>query len=323
MLKFAMRAVLLATVSLGCVFAQTAIGGASAAKGISAGTGAGIGTAAANTTGATFSKIKSGAPLIIAFREASIPFSYLPSGSEPVGYAIDLCLRLAEAMRKEFKLPNMQVNYLPVSSAQRIQVMVDGKADLQCSSTTNNAERREKVAFTIPHFITGARFLVKSNSKIDGIADLQGKKVVSTVGTTVIKTIEQKNRERMLGLTILSAANHTQALEMVEKGQADAFVMDDILLYGLASSRPDPTALKIVGKFLTTEPLAIMFNKQDVPLKQFVDKEMRRIIQSGEINRIYAKWFTQPIPPQQQNLNLPPSYLLKDLWKFPSDFVPN
>ena len=275
------------------------------------------------STSRVLNKLRAGEPLIIAYREASIPFSYVAGGADPIGYAIDLCVHLAGVMQRELKLKELPIQYLPVTSAQRIPTIVEGKADLQCSSTTNNAERRQQVAFTIPHFITGGRYLVKSDSKIKGIDDLRGKKVVSTVGTTVIKQIEQKNQELSLGITVLQGANHTQGVEMVENGEADAFVMDDILLYGLAVSRPDPKALKIVGKHLNTEPLAIMFGKDDPELKKLIDKEMRRLILSKEIYPIYDKWFTKPIPPKNYNLNLPPSFLLRDFWKYPSDFVPN
>lgn len=269
-----------------------------------------------------FNKLRAGEPLVIAFREASIPFSYMASGKEPVGYAIDLCLQLAEVLRKELKLPNMQVSYLPVSAAQRIPSIVEGRADLQCSSTINNAERREKVSFTIPHFITGIRYLVKTTSNIESLEDLKNKRVVSTVGATGLQVLEQKNRELLHGMTIMSAPTHTAAVEMVENGKADAFAMDDIQLYSLAANRPDPKALKVVGKFLTTDALAIMFAKDDLPFKRLVDREMRRLIVSRDIYPIYDKWFMQPIPPKGQSLQLPTSYLLKDFWKYPSDFVP-
>ena len=277
---------------------------------------------ASETQSRVFTKLRAGEPLVIAFRDASIPFSYIASGKEPVGYAIDLCLQLADTMRKELKLPNMQVTYLPVSAAQRIPSIVEGRADLQCSSTINNAERREQVGFTIPHFITGLRFLVKASSGIESIAELRNKRVVSTVGATGLQVLEQKNRELVHNMTILSAPTHAAAVEMLEKGQADAFVMDDVQLYSMAANRPDPKALKVVGKFLTTDAMAIMFAKDDLPLKRLVDREMSRLIMSREIYPLYDKWFMQPIGPKNQSLQLPVSYLLKDFWKYPSDFVP-
>ena len=197
-----------------------------------------------------------------------------------------------------------------------------GKADLECGSTTNNAERREKVAFTVPHYITGARLLVRASSSATRIEDLAGKKVVSTKGTTPYKAVEQANRERLMGLILLEAPDHARSVEMVEKGEADAFVMDDVLLYGLAAGRPDPKALKVVGRFMTIEPLAIMLPKNDPAFKGLVDEEMRRLVSSREIYALYDKWFAQPIAPGNRALNLPVSYLLRDFWKYPSDQVP-
>ncbi|TXT37512.1 MAG: extracellular solute-binding protein [Comamonadaceae bacterium] len=267
-------------------------------------------------------KIASGGHLVLAHRDSSIPFSYLNAEKKPVGYALDLCLKIAEAVRKKTNTPNMVVDYLPVTSANRIDMVAQGKADLECGSTTNNAERRQKVAFTVPHFITGARLLVRADSSITLLEGMEGKRLVSTKGSTPLKAATQANRERMLRIQILEAPDHAKAVEMVEKNEADAFVMDDVLLYGLAASRANPAGLKVVGKFLTTEPLAIMLPKDDAPFKALVDEEMRRLIYSGEARAIYNKWFMQPIPPQNTTLNMPMSYLLKDFWKYPSDHVP-
>ncbi|MDZ7891046.1 MAG: amino acid ABC transporter substrate-binding protein [Rhodoferax sp.] len=275
----------------------------------------------ANAAG-VLDRVGAGGKLVIGHRESSIPFSYVDADKKPVGYAVDLCLKLADAVRKKTGAKSMQVDMVPVTSANRIAMVAEGKVDLECGSTTNNAERREKVSFTVPHFITGARLLVRSNARVDRIEDLEGKKLVSTKGTTPLKAAEQANRERLLGITILEAPDHAKAVEMVEKGDAHAFVMDDVLLYGLAANRPKPDALKVVGKFLTTEPLAIMMSKNDPEFKKLVDEEMRRLIVSKEIQPVYDKWFLKPIPPNDKALNLPVSYLLRDFWKYPSDFVP-
>lgn len=280
-----------------------------------------VGHGPAAATG-VLERVSSGGKLVIAHRESSIPFSYVDADKKPVGYAVELCLKLAEAVRKKTGAKNMQVEFLQVTPANRIAMVAEGKADLECGSTTNNAERRQKVAFTIPHFITGARMLVRADSKIERIEDLEGKKLVSTKGTTPLKAAEQANRERLLRITILEAPDHAKAVDMVEKSEADAFVMDDVLLYGLASNRPKPESLRVVGKFLTTEPLAIMLPKDDPEFKKLIDEEMRRLIVSKEIQPIYDKWFLKPIPPNDKALNLPVSYLLRDFWKYPSDFVP-
>jgi ABC-type amino acid transport substrate-binding protein len=268
-------------------------------------------------------RIASGGKLVVAHRESSVPFSYVDAKSgKPMGYAVDLCLRMAEAVRKKTGKKDMEVEFLQVSAANRLSVVAQGKADMECGSTTNNAERRQLVSFTIPHFITGARLLVQSSSPIDRVEDLNGKKLVSTTGTTPLQAVVAANRERLMGITITEAPDHAKGVEMVEKGEVDAFLMDDVLLYGLAAGRPDPKALKVVGRFMTTEPLAIALPKNDPGFKHLVDDEMRRLINSREIYPIYDKWFKSPIPPNQTALQLPVSYLLRDFWKYPTDQVP-
>jgi ABC-type amino acid transport substrate-binding protein len=274
-------------------------------------------------SGLVLDRIKSGGKIVIAHRESSVPFSYLDGNKKPVGYALDLCIKLAETVRKKMGAKGDDgIELMMVTPANRIPSIAEGKADMECGSTTNNKERREKVAFTVPHFITGARLLVRANSKAERLEDLSGKTVVSTKGTTPLKAVESANKERLLGLKIAEAPDHARAVEMVEKGEADAFVMDDVLLYGLAANRPNPKALKVVGKFLTTEPLAIMLPKNDPEFKKIVDEEMKRMIRSREIYAIYDKWFAKPIPPNNTSLDLPVSYLLRDFWKYPTDVVP-
>jgi ABC-type amino acid transport substrate-binding protein len=279
-------------------------------------------SAPTNAPTSVIERLKSGGKIILAHRESSVPFSYLDADKKPVGYALDLCLKIAEAVAKKVGAKDNGVAFLMVTPANRIAAIEQGKADMECGSTTNNAERRQKVAFTVPHFITGARLLVRANSTAERIEDLQGKKLVSTKGTTPLKAVESANRERLLGITIIDAPDHGKAIEMVEKSEADGFVMDDVLLYGLAANRADPKALKVVGKFLTTEPLAIMLSKNDPEFKKLVDAEMKRLVNSREIFAIYDKWFMQPIPPKNTALNLPVSYLLRDFWKYPTDVVP-
>lgn len=277
-------------------------------------------SAAAQAEG-VLDRVRSGAPLVIAHRESSVPFSYVHEG-RAVGYAVDLCLRIAEVVRQKTGRKDMPVQMLQVTPSNRIEAVKSGKAHMECGSTTNNAERRKDVAFTIPHFITGARLLVPAASKVTRLEDLEGKKIVSTQGTTPLKAAQQLVRERLMRIEVLEAPDHDAAVRMVERGEADAFVMDDVLLYGLASNRPDPAALKVVGRFVTTEPLAIMLPKGDDEFKKLVDAEMRRLISSREIYAIYDLWFMRPIPPTQRALNLPVSYLLRDFWKYPSDEVP-
>jgi ABC-type amino acid transport substrate-binding protein len=279
--------------------------------------------AAPAQAGAILDRIKQSGRVTIAHREASVPFSYLGAHGRPVGYAMDLCQRLVEAVARRVEHKTLAVDLKLVTSATRIPTMAEGGADLECESTTNTAERRERVAFTVPHYITGARLLVRADSPINELRDLERKRLVSTTGTTPLKTITQLNRERLLGVTIGDVPDHVRGIEMVERGEADAFLMDEVLLIGLVATRPDPAKLKVVGKYLTIEPLAIMLPKGDAEFKRMVDDEMKRLIRSGEALALHDKWFTRPIPPQGRNLNLPINYLLRDFWKYPSDWVPN
>lgn len=272
--------------------------------------------------GPVLDRIRAQGEITLAHRESSVPFSFLDNDKRPVGYAMDLCRKLADAVARELALPNMRIRTLQVTPANRIAVIEEGKADMECGSTTNNAERREKVAFTVPHYITGARFLVRADSQAQLLSDFRGVKMASTKGTTPLKAITRANNDHLLGMQIVEAPDHARAVEMVETGEADAFVMDDVLLYGIAAGRPAPTKLKVVGKFLTIEPLAIMLPKNDPEFKKLLDTEMRRLILSKEAYTIYDRWFLRAIPPNNRALNLPMNHLLKDFWKYPSDQVP-
>jgi ABC-type amino acid transport substrate-binding protein len=279
--------------------------------------------AASASAGPVLERIRQSGKIVIGHRDASVPFSYLDAEGKPVGYAIDLCMKLTEGVRKKLALNSLKVEFLPVTSATRIAAVAEGKVDLECESTTNNAERRQTVAFAVPHYITGARFLVRSDSRALELKDFEGKTLVSTTGTTPLKAVNQANRERLMGIRVVEVPDHIRGVEMVERGEADGFVMDEVLLVGLISSRADPAKLRVVGKYLTIEPLGIMLPKSDPEFKQVVDAELKRLINSREAQALHDRWFTQPIAPNGRSLGLPMSYLLKDFWKYPSDWVPN
>ena len=281
-----------------------------------------LGLVATAQAGPALDRIQSSGRIVLAHRESSVPFSYLLPDGKPVGYAVDLCLKVAESIRQKLKMKTLSPQFMLVTPANRIQMVADGKADMECGSTTNNAERREKVNFTVPHYITGARYLVRVDSGITDQAQFDGKTLVSTKGTTPLKAITQANNERALHINIIEAPDHAKAMEMLAAGQADGFVMDDVLLYGIVSARPDAAKFRVVGKFLTIEPLSIVLPKNDPELKAIVDDEMKRLITSHEANTIYERWFMKPIPPKHTSLALPMNYLLKDFWKYPSDQVP-
>lgn len=281
------------------------------------------GVAGAAQAGPVLDRIRQSGKITLAHRESSIPFSYLDADKHPIGYAMDMCAKVTDAIRKHLGLKSLATEYLKVTEFNQVTMIEQDKADLECGSTSNNAERREKVAFTIPYYITGTRFMVRADSTITDLRGFEGLTLVSTYKTPSLAAITRANKERLLRISIMQANDHIQATEMIEKEQADGFAMDDVLLYGVISTRPDPSKLKVVGKFLTLEPLSIMMSKNDPELKAIVDEEMKRLISSHEAYTIYDRWFVKPIPPRNSSLNIPMNYLLRDLWKYPTDRATN
>ena len=275
------------------------------------------GTAAAQQ--GTLDKIRSSGTITLGNRDASIPFSYLDDKQQPIGYAMDLCLKIVDAVKAELKLPNLKVTYQPVTSATRIPLMANGTIDLECGSTTNNAERQKQVSYTITHFVTANRFIAKKADNLMKLDDLKGKTVVSTAGTSNIKQLTELNASRNLGMNILSAKDHAEGFLMVDTGRAAAFVMDDILLAGLAANHANPALFAISAEPLSVEPYGIMLRKDDPAFKKVVDEAMVKIYKSGEINAIYEKWFQHPIPPRGINLNIPMGASFKKVVANPTD----
>ncbi|MGQ0545492.1 MAG: amino acid ABC transporter substrate-binding protein [Betaproteobacteria bacterium] len=259
----------------------------------------------------TLKKIKDTGSITIGHRDASIPFSYYDDQQRPIGYSMELCHRIVDAVAKELKMPKVDIKYQLVTSANRIPLMANGTIDLECGSTTNNLERQKQVWFTITHFVTANRFVSKRSAKLNTLADLKGKTVVSTAGTTNIKQITELNTQKNLGANIVSANGHPEAFLMVETGRAAAFVMDDILLYGLVATSKSPKDYVISKDALSIEPYGFMLRKDDTAFKKVVDAAMTGIYKSGQVNAIYQKWFQKPIPPKNVNLNLPMSAQLK------------
>jgi len=267
----------------------------------------------------TLKKIKDSGSITIGHRDASIPLSYLDDKGQPIGYAMDLCHRVVDAVKAELKMPKIEVKYQLVTSANRIPLMANGTIDLECGSTTNNAERQQQVWFTMTHFVTANKFVSKKSAKLHKLEDLKGKTVASTAGTTNIKQLTQLNADKGLNISIVSANGHPEAFQMVESGRAAAFVMDDILLYGLVANSKNPKEFEISKDALSVEPYGIMVRKDDVAFKKVVDAAMTKIYKSGEGAKIYAKWFTRPIPPRNINLNVPMSASLKKVMANPTD----
>ena len=279
-----------------------------------------VGTASAEDLTGTLKSIKETGVITIGYRETSMPFSYLDDNQKPIGFAIDICYKVVDAVKKELKLDKLEVKLNPVTSSNRIPLMANGTIDIECGSTTNNAERQKQVAFTNTHFLTASRFVSKKASNLAIIDDLKGKSVVSTAGTTNIKQLTEANATRNLGVTIIPAKDNAEAFLMVETDRAVAFVMDDVLLAGLVAASKDPAAY-VISKdaFSRPEPYGIMLRKDDPAFKKIVDATTSAIYTSGEGQKLYDKWFMAIIPPKGLNLNTPISAELKAEFAKPSD----
>jgi glutamate/aspartate transport system substrate-binding protein len=288
--------------------------------GLALAAGFGVSQAHAEDLTGTLKNIKETGAITLGFRDSSIPFSYLDDNQKPVGFAMDICLKIVDAVKKELKLDKLEVKLNPVTSATRIPLMANGTIDLECGSTTNNAERQKQVSFTNTHFLTASRYVFKKSAGIKSIDDLKGKTVVSTAGTTNIKQLTEANAAKNLNITIVPAKDHAEAFLMVETDRAAAFVMDDILLASLVagSKSPDDYAIS-KDAFSKPEPYGIMLRRDDPAFKKVVDAATAAVYTSGEGQKLYDKWFTAKIPPKGLNLNTPIGPELKAEFAKPSD----
>jgi len=259
--------------------------------------------AQAQETG-TLKKIKDSGKITLGVRDASIPFSYLDDKQQYIGYSVELCDKIASAVQRKLGLTAMQRVYQPVTSATRIPLMANGTIDLECGSTTNNLDRQKQVSFAPTTFITANRLLAKKSSNINKLEDMKGKTLVSTAGTSNIRQVTGLNTERQLGMTILTGKDHSDSFLMVETGRAVAFAMDDILLAGLAANAKSPGDYMITKEALSVEPYGIMLRKDDAPFQAVVDEAIKNVFSSGDIEKIYGKWFLNPIPPKGINMNV-------------------
>src|SRR3979411_287358 len=274
---------------------------------------------AAELTG-TLAKGKELGYITIGHREASVPFSYLDDKRQPVGFAIDICAKIVDAVKRELKLDKLEVQDQLVTAYTRIPLLANGTIDLECGNTTNNAERQQQVWYTNTHFLTASRFVSKVESKIGSISDPTGKTGMSTGRAAHLKELTEANAARNLGINIIPAKDHAEAFLMVETDRAVAFVMDDILLASLAAGSKEPNAY-VISKdaFSKPEPYGIMLRKDDTAFKKVVDAATAALYQSAEGPKLYEKWFMQKIPPKGLNLNAPISAELKHEFAKPSD----
>ena len=268
---------------------------------------------------ATLDKIKASGSITVAYRESSVPFSYLGGDAQPTGFGWEICGRIVEQVRRVTGRADLKVATQAVTSQNRIPLMQNGTIDIECGSTTNSSDRARQVAFSINYFYTGTRLLVKAGSPVRSLADLKGKKIVSTTGTTNFQVLRKANSDRKLDFELLAAKDHAESALLVQQGRVDAFGMDDILLYGLRAGARDPAELAVVGEALQVEPYAIMLRRDDPAFKKLVDDTLAGLIRSGEFETLYKKWFQSPIPPKGINLNVPMSQELLDNLKALSD----
>jgi glutamate/aspartate transport system substrate-binding protein len=273
---------------------------------------------AAELTG-TLKKIKDTGVIKVGHRDSSVPLSYLDDKQQPIGYAMDICMKVVDRVKAELKMPQLKVEFVPVTSQTRIPILAGGNIDIECGSTTNSVERQKQVAFAPTYFMTGTKIIVKKSSGIKGYDDLKGKTVVFTQGTTNERAMKAYNDEKKLGINFIPAKDHAESFLAVDTGRAAAFPMDDVLLYGLKAGARNPNDFEVIGEFLSDDPYAIMLRKDDPAFKNVVDSAVAGIYKSGEINKIYTKWFQSKIPPKGINMDLPMSDGLKAVIKNPND----
>jgi len=267
----------------------------------------------------TLDKVKTSGVITLAYRESSIPFSYLGAEGQPIGFGWEICNKIVDQVKRVTARPDLKIQIQSVTSQNRIPLLMNGTIDIECGSTTNNSERAKQVDFAINYFYTGTRFLVKTDSGIKSLLDLKGKKVVSTTGTTNLQILRKLNAEQNLGFELIGAKDHAESTLLVIQGRADAFGMDDVLLYGNRASALNPSELVVVGDAIQVEPYAIMLRKDDPTFKKIVDDTLSNLMKSGEFEALYKKWFQSAIPPKGINLNAPMSKELKDNLKILSD----
>ena len=258
----------------------------------------------------TLKKVKDSGTITIGHRETSVPFSYLDEKQQPIGYSMDLCMAIVEEVKKELMMPTLMVKYNPVTSQTRIPLMSNGTVDIECGSTTNNLTRQKQVAFAPVTFVTGTKLLAKKSSKIKSYKDLKNKTVVVTQGTTNERVIKALSDKENLNIKFLNAKDHAESFLTVESGRAVAFSMDDVLLYGLIAKAKKPKDFEVIGDYLSYDPYGIMFRKNDSDFAVVANRALSKLMASGEINKIYDRWFVDKLP-SGEVIGMPMSPLLK------------
>ncbi|PHM70704.1 amino acid ABC transporter substrate-binding protein [Xenorhabdus kozodoii] len=278
-----------------------------------------VGAAHAEELTGTLKKIKDNGVIVVGHRESSVPFSYYDNQQNVVGYSQDYSNLIVDAVKKKLDIPNLQVKLLPITSQNRIPLLQNGTFDFECGSTTNNYERQKQAAFSNTIFVVGTRLLTKKDSGVKGFDDLAGKNVVVTSGTTSEILLNKLNDEKQMKMRIISAKDHGDSFRTLESGRAVAFMMDDALLAGERAKAKKPDQWIIVGKPQSEEAYGCMLRKNDPQFKQLIDDVIAKTQTSGEAEKMFDRWFKEPIPPKNLNLNFSISDEMKDLFKAPND----
>lgn len=265
----------------------------------------------AQTLAGTLAKVRASGTIAIGYRESSVPFSFLNTRKEPIGYSIELCRSLVSAIEDAVD-KSLAIKWVPVTSDSRIDAVVSGQVDLECGSTTNNLERQKRVSFSPTMFVSGTKVLVRKGSPIKSFRDLAGKKVAVTAGTTNEKTLRDLSAKFKLGIDLLVARDHAESFGLVKSGQADAFATDDVLLYGLIAQDAAKASYEVVGDFLSYDPYGIMYRKDDPQLNKVVVDAFQVLAEDGEIERQYKRWFLRKLP-TGESIDLPMSAQLQTI----------
>lgn len=267
----------------------------------------------------TLKKIKDSGTITLGARESSGALAYTLGDGKYVGFHTEMSEKIAADLKKQLKMPKLDIKFQPVTSQNRIPLVQNGTVDLECGSTTNNAARQKDVAFAMTTYVEEGRIVVRANSPIKGIADLNGKTVATTTGTTSVQTLRKNKRAANMDFKEVFGKDHADSFLLLESGRADAFVMDGQILAGLVSKSKNPADYKILGEVLSVEPIACMMRKDDPAFKKAVDNSIEAMVKSGELAKMYDKWFVQPIPPSNTKVGLPLSQATKDAWMHPND----
>jgi glutamate/aspartate transport system substrate-binding protein len=276
-------------------------------------------TAQAQTAGGTLAKIKDAGEIRLGHRDVSVPFSYLDDSQKPVGFAMDLCARIVDAVKDELKLPALQTKLQPIQLSTQIPLIENGTIDIVCGPATNTLERQKVVAFSNTIFVSSIRAVVRKDAPVKTFEDLKDKPVALTTGSTSIALLLARAQEKKFEVKQVLSPDHAASFLAMTTGRSEAFVMDDILLAGLIASSQTPDNWRIIDDSLRTEPYGLIIRKGDPEFKALVDKTLGAMMKSGQFAELYAKWFTKPIPPKNVNLNFPMPAPLKDAVANPND----